>query len=502
MSKIYAIGVGGSGSKCIESLVFLHSIGMFGKSKLGIVFVDADSANGNTQRARTNLRTSDECQKAFGQGNTDFMAGEFRDYGVWNPLAEVIHSTNLEQIFNREVMCSTAPQLGNLFDALYSPSEQQADLNVGFRGRPPIGSAIMSRLELKDLSSGKNTVWGRIFDDIHTEVNNGDEVAVHLFGSVFGGTGASGVPTLAKMMHMQLQQLGIRDRVHINATPLLPYFGFSKPEDGDHTVFAETRFFGLNTQAALQYLTEHSPGVFDTVYLLGNVEKEMYEAHTGGTNQHNDAHFIELYAGLSVADGLNHQIGVTQSAYISRASNDQLTWDDLPVGCDDRSSREYIGRAIRFTYSWLFNFSLELNAAKEIGGRRFAKGAPWFPRFYRLSTSASSEKPSIKDEKEQAMLRTLDEWAKAFLTWAQQISSSHSQGEQLFQLKRLQMTLDNRGYEEKMSSLIINGPISQVEARGDCVDRIKNKLADKKSHADSGIHGLVHSLYTESLVKS
>lgn len=497
MLRVYAIGVGGSGSKCIESLVFLHSIGLLGNARLGVVLVDADASNGNSQRAQANLRRCADCQNLFGKGSTAFMEGEFHDYGIWNPLADVIHCNNLGQVFNRTSMASTSPQLAYLFDALFSPDEQIADLNVGFRGRPPIGSAVMSRLELKDITTGKDTLWGRVFDDIATDVSNHDPVVVHLFGSVFGGTGASGVPTLAKLIHEQLEMTGNRKNVHINATPLLPYFGFSKPDDGDQTVFAETRFFGLNTQAALQYFTEQSPGVFDTVYLLGNSEKELYDTHTGGTNQQNNAHFIELIAALSVADGVNRPIGTTQAAYISRSEPDRLNWDDLPSGSENRSPREYLGRGVRFAYAWFYNVSLELDAAKVAGSKHFAKGAPWFPRFFRLNSSGTTEKPSVKDEQETIRAAALDDWAKAFLTWVKQLGkgTSTSQAEQLFKLKRLGEIQDKRGYEDSLAELIIDGPISPVDVRRDCIDRVKNQLADRMRYSETGTFGLSHALF-------
>jgi hypothetical protein len=42
MRRIYAIGIGGSGAKCLEAVTFLHAIGIFGDSCLNILLVDAD----------------------------------------------------------------------------------------------------------------------------------------------------------------------------------------------------------------------------------------------------------------------------------------------------------------------------------------------------------------------------------------------------------------------------------------------------------------------------
>ncbi len=272
MRKIYAIGVGGSGAKCLEAAIFLQALGIYGDCELRILLVDADNANGNSQRTDKNFRTTEDAKKAFKQGKTQLMKGEFRHYGIWNPLADQIHSSNLASVFNKQALQAGAVPLAKLFDALYSPAEQQADLNVGFRGRPPIGSAVMSRLELDDLNQGKQA-WQQLFSNLVTDLGAGqkDDVIVHFFGSIFGGTGASGVPTLARLVSNRLRQENLTASIH--ASLLLPYFGFEKPDDGEQTVFAETRFFALNTQAALQYLTEQSEGSFDSVYLIGDHTK-------------------------------------------------------------------------------------------------------------------------------------------------------------------------------------------------------------------------------------
>lgn len=162
MQKIYAIGVGGSGAKCVEAAIFLHSLGLYGdNSELRILLVDADTSNGNSQRTGVNFRTTDDAQKAFGQGKSPLMSGQFFHYGTWNPLGDQVHNNNLAGVFNKQALRASAPPLAKLFDALYSPAEQTADLGVGFRGRPPIGSAVMSRLELDSLQQTQAGGWQR-----------------------------------------------------------------------------------------------------------------------------------------------------------------------------------------------------------------------------------------------------------------------------------------------------------------------------------------------------
>ena len=49
--SIYVIGIGGTGAKCIEGIIQIASIGLFGEETLNLLFVDADETNGNLSRA-------------------------------------------------------------------------------------------------------------------------------------------------------------------------------------------------------------------------------------------------------------------------------------------------------------------------------------------------------------------------------------------------------------------------------------------------------------------
>jgi hypothetical protein len=406
-------------------------------------------------------------------------------------LGDIVYSADLERVFNKPVLSASASALAKLMDALYSPKEQRADLGVGFRGRPPIGSAVMSRLELDNLRSSADSPWQRWFNDLQVACGKGEEVAVHFFGSVFGGTGAAGVPTLVKLIHGYLEQAGIRQGVHLNASALLPYFGFEKPEDGEQQVYAETRFFALNTQAALQYLTEQSHNTFDTVYLIGNAEQETYKSHTGGAKQQNDAHFVELFAALAINHGFQQPIRQTQSAYISRKSLDTLDWGDIP---DRERVQPLLAKGVRFAYAWRYNFGLELEVARSLGAKRFAKGAPWFDRFFSLN-QRSEPLPTINDEAQKQQNALLNEWTKSFLIWAYQIANASRKGEQLFFFDGVNPSQEPPTYREDLSRLVLDGNKSQSDRQQDCIDVVKNTLVDQGKTDKTGLFGLVHRLF-------
>jgi hypothetical protein len=500
MKKIYAVGVGGSGAKCLEAIVFLHSLGVYGPDcQLGVLLVDADASNGNSQRASINLSSTIEAHQKFKNGKTSLLNGEIVNYGTWDPLGDVLHASDLETIFNKQsLQTKSLSPLGKLFDALYSPDEQSADLRVGFRGRPPIGSIVMSRLELETLVNGtERSAWERLFSNVITDLGDGNnQVVIHFCGSIFGGTGASGIPTLADLLAKKLKQEDLRNSVRINASLLLPYFGFEKPNDGDQTVYAETRFFALNTQAALQYLTEHANGAFDRVFLIGDQDKKQYKSHTGGKNQQNDAHFVELYAALA----LNHAFEKfgsggepTKGLYISRTSGSSLLWDDLP---NSQQIKQTLGKGVKFTFAWFYNFSLELEEAVKLGGSRFAKGAPWFTKFFSLK-NGQDEKPLVSSVAEQELNKALAIWSSRYLRWIQQIAASHKGGDQLFQLTNLNEFDPEtpRSYHEHLHSLLIGDDTSPESVYSNSLDTVKNQLADEAQNGQLGVYGLAHALF-------
>jgi hypothetical protein len=98
-------------------------------------------------------------------------------------------------------------------DLLFSPVQQTEKLKEGFRGNPAIGSIMMHSLRdtqlFKELlNAAKGDTNGRFFAT----------------GSIFGGTGASALPVLAKL----LSDAGIAsDR--IGAALVTPYYALGVP---------------------------------------------------------------------------------------------------------------------------------------------------------------------------------------------------------------------------------------------------------------------------------
>ena len=104
---------------------------------------------------------------------------------------------------------------------LYHPEEElELELDEGFRGRPSIGSAaILSRIHENE------PFWQTIFNSIDS-AKQGHEVRIFLVSSIFGGQGASGFPSIARLIRRILEQKGIKEGVYIGGALMLPFFSF------------------------------------------------------------------------------------------------------------------------------------------------------------------------------------------------------------------------------------------------------------------------------------
>ncbi len=490
MAKYYLIGVGGSGAKCIRSALHLHSIGAYGDDvRIGILLVDADPSNGNLQQTRESIEITIGAGESLRDTNVRFFNGQVTSYGFWNPLAEFADRLSLSDIYREQTLKDSHGGLGELFDSLIPAEDKQADLSVGFRGRPSIGSAVISRIRTNAFSEGP---WLKLIQDIDNDCQNGLIPRIHLFGSIFGGTGSSGLPTLGTLLSRELRS--VRDNIQICASVLLPYFDFDVPADQD--IYAESNNFTLNTDASLQYMSRLAGTTFNCIYLIGDSVKRRYEPSTGGPSQNNPSNIVELIAASAVEADTG--LGYGNGAYLTVSSEaGGLTWDDIP-GLKTSPSLQ---SALKTAFIWYTNIYNELREAQHISSKkRFTTGAPWFDRFFSLGNSTSN-RPDIESNEQNQMTNLFDKWCVDFLNWFKDISWSGTERHQLAQLREYTFTNSSGGNSdpsrksiENIEDLLIASSLSKKETWRNSTDLLKNKLADT-THRLEGVKGLINHLY-------
>lgn len=492
--KLFAIGVGGSGAKCLEAVIHLHTIGLFDQegsppTELGVLFVEPDRQSALLQRTQTALVRTQSLRKALDGMASSFCQGELKDYGVWNPVETVANQgeSTMAKIYTKEILQHNSQALGGLMDCLFTQAEQQMDLREGFRGRPPIGSALMSATALDDPIHAKK--WGRFLGDVRQAAKGGEAVRIHLFGSMFGGTGASGVPTVGRLLRNWLRKEGIR-KAPLNASLLLPYFNFKDHGTEDTGLHAESSNFQLNTGAALQYLSRNGAQDFDQVYLLGSDAKVAYDFSIGGASQANGAHLVELLAALGLRDSLGRTEQGVAAYTLSRYDQDRVTWSDLPDSADIQRA---LGRGARLAMAWRNNISLDLQAADGQSLKRFYVGAPWATRFY---DSSGEEAKTLGSRKDKDSRRAADQWAESLLAWLKQLCSSTggSLGQNLLDPTKLE-ALDK--HIQSLDGLVCGNDSAPPRRRATSVEDLKIQLDNRRSreHTAKGTAGLLNTLW-------
>ncbi len=496
MKHIFAIGVGGTGAKCIEALVHLHACGLLVDSngspaRLGVFLVEPDQQSALLTRAQIAINRYAAMRRAVGGNCARFARAELTDYGQWSPLSTSSGAISLDQVFPKAVLRTQAPGLAALFDCLFPPEEQSADLEVGFRGRPPIGSAVMSRIDLAN--EAQVGQWQQMLGDIQTAAGSGNPPLIHLFGSVFGGTGASGVPTLGQLLKNWTKSQGLNS-IQVQASLLLPYFDFEGATDDEMGVHAESRNFQLNTDAALQYLRNSGRSCFDRVFLVGSDIKARYGFSIGGTSQSNAANLVEMLAALAVRHTSTSGRGYAH--VISRSSQHVVSWDDLP---EDEQVGEALARGARFAVAWKNNISLEIDDAQKVSMRTFVSGAPWARRFFHPAGRKDDQggRPGIRDQEQLTIQNAINEYCETLLQWLNQLSSNLGIGfsQQLLTANTL---ISSGRFENDLSKIVLGKARPRRSQSSDTVESIKVRIDDLAGEdiPYRGMAGLADCLWT------
>ena len=402
----YAIGIGGTGAKCLESLIHLAAAGMIPDGELYLLFVDPDTANGSLARAQHTLNHYVACKDTLQLGQTSLLKTKIvsAEPNLWTPL-ENAPQPRLDQFFHYNALRTsndnTLVAAAHLFEALYSKKERETTLEYGFRGHPSIGSAVMANT----VNLGQNEPW----DTFRNRLTNDMDAKVFLAGSIFGGTGASGFPTIARLISNELQNIGV-ENVKLGGALVLPYFYFLTDDD---ELQAKSEAFLMNTQAALKYYhLWNQTGIYDSVYLFGGESSRTeVENALGGQNQQNAPHFIELYAALAALHFFGTHFEADQPAQYfltARRQNRRLEWADLPDGDNGNAIRSKIGQLARFAFAYLSVYQPKIQDIQE-SGRSYQ--APWFIDFFERSQGG------INDNQTQLLFRHVEAYCQDFLLW-------------------------------------------------------------------------------------
>jgi len=303
MAKLYVFGIGGTGSRVLKSLAMLFAAGVKLYNDFDTVvpiIIDPDTANGDLNRTADILTKYQAIYNAIGENNKMF--------GTKISTLKQLLDDNTPSVSDhfKFDLSSTGQKFGEfidyngldtenqaLIDLLFSTENLEADMTVGFKGNPNIGSVVLNRF-------AESTEY----KEFTNSFNPGD--AVFIVSSIFGGTGASGFPLLLKNLRIDKSSIvnsNIISKSIIGAITYLPYFKVSDSNNEGKAIDSSTFF--SKSKAALSYY-EHA--IFDkeeslnAFYYLGDYSNNNMPYAEGKSEQKNNAHFLELAGALSIID--------------------------------------------------------------------------------------------------------------------------------------------------------------------------------------------------------
>lgn len=333
--KYFVIAIGGTGMRCLESFTHMAAMGLFDSKEIDILTLDTDQTNGNKQRVEEiiNLYNSIKTTpgKAGGSPNTDtFFSAKLNLHRFWTDYNNPAR-TRFKNITKLNSADSDNKLLADLF---LEDSVQDFNLAHGYRAQTHLGSYLMyhSIVEAaRNLQTGKDKKSEE--EELGLFLNKifkaGADAKIFIFGSIFGGTGASAIPVLPKALNDAIK---IRDKntslhkdAKFGATLLTEYFSFKKPDaaqkaNKDNSIIADSSFFTLNSQAALQFY-QGDPTVqrtYKKMYHIGwpikaedfSKGKNDKKTVTGGGDQKNPCHITEFLSACAAFDFFNSDKGL------------------------------------------------------------------------------------------------------------------------------------------------------------------------------------------------
>lgn len=399
MDKLFVIAIGGTGMRCLESFTHLCAIGMFDSQEIEVLTLDTDQTNGNKGRVEdlvrlyNRIKTSGSIDGGTANANTFFSSklNLYRFYTNYSGQGR----ENYKNISRLNTGTPAQQKANKLISDLFLDNRTVQEFNLahGYRAQTHLGSMLMYHGMVE---AAGNIARGIDIKPQERELGEfiaklelaGPDARVFIFGSIFGGTGASSIPVIPKALQdfVKIRSRGSSSidftKAKFGSTLLTEYFTFNKPTEKqkinkEDSVIADASFFALNSQAALQFY-QSDPTVqkcYKLLYHIGwpieskNVDdlNSGHQTITGGANQKNPAHITELLSACAAVDFFTRTTGLdgVKAEYLYKAvsfSNNAFSFslDDF-VGNINKAGESFINKLGAF-FS-LAHISLTVNNA-------------------------------------------------------------------------------------------------------------------------------------------
>jgi hypothetical protein len=345
MEKYYILAIGGSGALASESLVHLCAAGYIESKQIDIIVVDPDQTNENVSRLQQTVLNYNNIRSRIQQRESVFFSSKINYIQTWNPNSK--NNNNLENgISYVELNTPENLKYKILTNLLFSPDKRKELLDKGYKGNPMIGTIFMKDIEK---------------EQFFKNMSNEEELNVFVFGSLFGGTGAAGLPVMGKSLRKLRSEKG--KQTSIGACIVLPYFGIKAPEQKDIDEFKqnsvkllpESGNFLPAVKFAIPFYIDrdvNKENGYDSIYFIGcpkSYVQSQRHFQIGGRSQKNRSHYINLYAASAFLDFIKEKAKIDSennntSFYATSIdfkddNSNYLTYENLPDVLKEKDNR-------------------------------------------------------------------------------------------------------------------------------------------------------------------
>lgn len=302
--KYFAFFIGGTGARVLRSFLHISAAGMIRlEDSVRMMLLDADMDNGACNDAmalygmyKTNYERVHipEIKNILGPNGFQAFSGNLDLPNIVTPMNPKTATLDL----------ATAGGGGSkALKWFYTEEERGQNLSNGFYAHPNIGC-----IYFQDLGNQLDYYTRQI----RASISKGEDVRVVIVGSMFGGTGAAGIPSVLKLIQRACMENNhmsegmIKQRLHLGSVLVTPYFKVADPGDGDSNLHINSDTFFNNTQSALNYYGFRYAEDFEKIYLVGQNGLQLVNPsyEDGGAKQENKPHVVELIAALGIKDFL------------------------------------------------------------------------------------------------------------------------------------------------------------------------------------------------------
>jgi hypothetical protein len=313
MASYFVIGVGGTGMRCLEAFTHLCALGLCDSHDIHLLSIETDFQNGNKNRTDGLISLYQEIRKGndgkqLKPSSDTFFSAQLHYYRFATQYTQSkADATYLQKMDVSPIGQTDDFRLSNL---LFPKNVHNLDLSHGYRGQTHLGSLLMYHEMLREAEK-QDSELQKFVEKLQATPN----ARVFVTGSVFGGTGASSIPLVPKILEQVAKKLDANKilKVHYGGVLLTNYFSFgqNKQQTEEEKVVASSSNFPLNSQTALTFYhnDETVEKTYSAMYHIGwPLDPVNYQPPssskvlTGGAEQQNPAHPLELITAFAALD--------------------------------------------------------------------------------------------------------------------------------------------------------------------------------------------------------